>query len=118
MNKQELGKYGENIAVAYLESAGYGIIDRRFTTSSGEIDIVARNEQALIFVEVKSRSSYEFGHGAEAIGPLKLERMKVCFLEWIRARNVKTSLELRLDLISILIEEGKSPYLEHFEAVS
>ena len=58
MNKDNIGFEGENIACNYLESQGYKIIDRNFICNSGEIDIIAKYKEELVFVEVKTRTKY------------------------------------------------------------
>ncbi|MFT4185716.1 MAG: YraN family protein [Micrococcaceae bacterium] len=118
MNSQELGLYGEKLAARYLQFYGYDILDTRYAGSQGELDIIARNEEALAFIEVKTRSSYLSGHGVDMMTPAKLKRMQFVAHEWMLARDAKTSLELRYDLIAILVDEIKAPLLEHFEAVT
>ena len=62
------GKGGEDLAVKYLETHGYRVLDRNYTTNVGEVDIFATDERTLIAVEVKSRLSLEYGAPAEAVG--------------------------------------------------
>ena len=66
-----LGKSGENYACWELERRGYEILDRRYRTRVGEIDIVARDGETLAFIEVKARRSGRFGPPVEAVGPQK-----------------------------------------------
>ena len=60
-HRQSLGKRGEDLACEELERRGYAIVDRRFRTRCGELDIVARDGDVLVFVEVKARSGSSFG---------------------------------------------------------
>ncbi|MFT4245673.1 MAG: YraN family protein [Micrococcaceae bacterium] len=115
---QEIGLYGEKLAARYLQFYGYDILDTCYTSNEGEIDIIARNEEALAFIEVKTRSSYLSGHGVDMMTPAKLKRMQLVASEWMFARDAKTSLELRYDVIAILVDEVESPFLEHYEAVT
>jgi putative endonuclease len=71
----DLGRRGEEAAALYLASLGFDILERRFRTAAGEIDIVAREGDTLAFVEVKSRSSVSCGRPAEAVGSRKRVRL-------------------------------------------
>ena len=70
-----LGKSGENYACMELERLGYEILHRRFRTRIGEIDVVARDGETLVFIEVKARRSGRFGPPAEAVGPQKRHKL-------------------------------------------
>jgi putative endonuclease len=65
--KDGRGKYGERVAAQHLEAAGFEVLDRNWRCPQGELDIVARDGAALVFVEVKTRSSTKFGEPAEAV---------------------------------------------------
>jgi putative endonuclease len=67
IERQRMGKSGEDLAVAELERRGYAILARRYRTDRGEIDIVAQDGDTLVFVEVKARATAEFGTAAEAV---------------------------------------------------
>ena len=69
------GKTGEDLAVRYLETHGYRVLDRNFTTDVGEVDIFVTDEKTLIAVEVKSRLSLEYGTAAEAVGHEKIKKI-------------------------------------------
>jgi putative endonuclease len=71
----DLGRRGEEAAALYLASLGFRILERRFRTAAGEIDIVAREGDTLAFVEVKARSSVSYGRPAEAVGGRKRARL-------------------------------------------
>lgn len=75
LRKKLLGKRGEETAVKFLRRKGYQIIERNFSKRYGEIDIVAKEDDTLVFVEVKTRTSGEFGSGLEAITPWKLKAL-------------------------------------------
>jgi putative endonuclease len=70
-----LGKAGEDLACQELERRGYAVLARRYRRRGGELDIIARDGQTIVFIEVKSRSGLEFGSGAAAITALKRRRM-------------------------------------------
>jgi putative endonuclease len=73
--RQALGKRGEDLACEELERRGYDILDRRFRTRFGELDIVARDNGVLVFVEVRARGSGRFGNPAESVTAQKQRRV-------------------------------------------
>ncbi len=85
------GKKGEDIAVAYLKSNGYRIVERNYKCLFGEIDIVAKDGNTVVFVEVKSRKSEEFGDPQVAVG---LEKQKKNFEDFPQVFRGKTPLSL------------------------
>lgn len=113
---QALGRFGESLAVRYLEARGYQILDRNWRCRHGEIDIVARSGKQLAFVEVKTRSSNRYGHPFEAITPSKLSRMYVLARLWCVAHPSEGS-RPRLDVIGILVARGSTPLVEHLAGV-
>lgn len=115
--KDELGRRGEALAAHYLESAGLRIIDRNWRCTVGEIDLVALEGATLVVVEVKTRSSENFGHPLEAITPGKLERLYLLASRWARAHDLRFS-GFRVDAIAILDDGAREPVIEHLRAVS
>ena len=73
--KSELGKIGEQIATEYVEKLGYKIIKRNFYCKQGEIDIIAQDNQEIVFIEVKTRTNTNYGKPSEAINKVKLRHM-------------------------------------------
>ena len=100
MTKLQVGKYGEDLAVAFLEKRGYKIIDRNFRIRGGEIDIVAIEKNTLVFVEVKTRTSLQFGLPQESV-----TKNKIYFLEraakFYRNRRKNLPLAERIDVVAI-----------------
>lgn len=78
------GKTGEDLAVRYLETHGYRVLDRNFTTDVGEVDIFVTDEKTLIAVEVKSRLSLEYGTPAEAVGHEKIKKISQVTAQYIK----------------------------------
>jgi putative endonuclease len=74
--RQRLGYWGEEQAAKFLESSGYQVLARNFTTRYGEVDLVCIQDNVLVFVEVKTRSNDQFGPGEQAVGPRKLRALK------------------------------------------
>ncbi len=98
--RQELGKYGENLACAELEKRGYAILARRYRRRGGELDIIARDGPTIVFVEVKARDGCEFGAGVESVTALKRRRMAAVALDYL-FRHRLTECPCRFDVVSI-----------------
>ena len=73
--RHEIGKLGEDIVTKYLKELGYTIVERNFMAIQGEIDIIARDKNELVFIEVKTRTSMQFGRPVEAVNPLKQKHL-------------------------------------------
>lgn len=100
--KDALGRYGEQIAVDRLIDSGLDILDRNWRCPAGEIDIVALDGAALVFVEVKTRSSLAFGDPAEAVSRVKAARLRRLALHWLADHPDRHSEVLRFDVVSVL----------------
>ena len=86
--------------MAELERRGYAILARRYRTRHGEIDIIARDEETTVFVEVKARATDEFGAAAEALTPWKRRRLVRMAIDYI-ARNGLENQRCRFDVVAI-----------------
>jgi putative endonuclease len=119
-SKQLLGATGEEIAVDYLVSQGYVVFDRNWRSKSGEIDIIAsekfNSQDELIFIEVKTRSSRDYGDPIEAISATKYLRMYRLALEWL-SENSASREAWRLDVISIVISRAQEIEIDHLKRV-
>ena len=119
-SKQLLGATGEEIAVDYLISQGYVVFDRNWRSKSGEIDIIAsekfNSQEELIFIEVKTRSSRDYGDPIEAITATKYLRMYRLALEWL-SENSASREAWRLDVISIVISRAQEIEIDHLKRV-
>jgi putative endonuclease len=98
--RQAFGKSGEDLAVEELERRKYEITARRYRTRHGEIDIVARDGDTVVFVEVKARATAECGTAAEAVTRAKQRRLVRMAIEYI-AHNDIHDLPLRFDVVAI-----------------
>ena len=98
--RQRLGIVGENLAARELASRGYAILERRYRTEYGEIDIVARDGDTLVFVEVRARASAEFGTAAESITDAKKRRVARMAVDYI-ARHHVADTECRFDVVAV-----------------
>lgn len=109
----ELGIYGEDLAAAHLVAAGYEVLARNWRCRDGELDIVARDGDAVVFVEVKARSSADFGMPAEAVGALKARRIRGLACRWLVENRPPDAQELRFDVVSVVRRRGAAPELVH-----
>ena len=100
IQRQILGKISEDRAAAELERRGYAILARRYRTRHGEIDIVARDGETVVFVEVKAKETAEFGTAAEAVTVRKQRRVISMAVDFL-ARNRLTSHPCRFDVVAI-----------------
>jgi putative endonuclease len=100
VQRQVLGIQGEDLAVAELARQGYAVLARRYRTRHGEIDIVARDGETIVFVEVKAKESAEFGTAAHAVDVLKQRRVISMAVDYL-ARNRLTSRPCRFDVVAI-----------------
>ncbi|ADL07835.1 YraN family protein [Thermosediminibacter oceani] len=114
MNHKELGKFGEDYALNYLKSNKYEIIKVNYRCKHGEIDIIARERNTVVFVEVKTRASDAFGRGMEAVDRSKQKKIRAAALNFLNEYNRPIG-DLRFDVIDIKMNPGKLPDLVHLK---
>lgn len=109
----ETGKKGEDIAAQILHHKGYIILKTNWRHRRTEIDIIAQDGQTLVFVEVKTRSTAYFGDPSESI----TERKEALLFDAAGAYMEETDHEgpIRFDIISVIMEPGKTPTVDHYE---
>jgi len=117
MDKDELGRRGEEIAAAHLRAKGFELLDRNWRVREGELDIVAREGAALVVVEVKTRSSARFGMPIEAITRAKAQRLRRLAYAWAREHDQRAQ-HLRIDAVGIIAPDGVPVQVRHFRAVA
>jgi len=104
INKRELGSFGENIAVDYLTKNNFIILERNYRYGRfGEIDIIARENEYICFIEVKTRSSNLFGTPSEAVNIKKQNSIKTLAQIYLKQMDMKNK-NLRFDIVEILIQ--------------
>ena len=108
----ELGKKGEEIAVGYLKKEGYKILARNWFYDHKEIDIIARQGEEIVIVEVKTREGDYFEEPWEAVSTRKIRNLIEAADAWLNQRNV--DLETRFDVISIIFSDDVHYELTHF----
>lgn len=111
----ELGQWGEEQAVNYLEGKGYRILERDWRSGHRDIDIIARTTAEIVFVEVKTRRTSRFGSPCEAVDYRKRRHLQEAINHYIRSRQI--DMPFRFDIISITAADPGHPRIEHFEDV-
>jgi putative endonuclease len=115
MNRQEVGKLGEKLAQKFLKKKGYHIRETNFRCREGEIDFVAQQKDYLVFVEVRTKSSLDFGTPEESITQSKKEKLIASALTYISTHQNLPSL-WRIDVVAIEVDQkGKSKRIELIE---
>lgn len=114
---REIGNYGEQIAADHLSSHGVQILDRNWRCTVGEIDIVGRDGDALVFYEVKTRRSARFGSPAEAITAAKAARLRRLALCWLTDHTQRAP-HVRVDVLAVTLFGDGHTQVEHLRAVT
>jgi putative endonuclease len=114
--KDVLGRRGERLAEEFLSGSGLVILDRNWRCPQGEIDLVARDGEELVFVEVKTRTSTAFGHPLEAITALKLARLRRLAAAWCSEHETRAR-GIRLDAVAVLAPPCGEPVIEHLRRI-
>jgi putative endonuclease len=115
LRRKLLGRQGEDAATNYLKKNNYQILCRNYTCKLGEIDIVARERDFIVFVEVRSRSSEDFGLPQETINRRKKMKLRNLARYYLKETG-KSDENCRFDIIALVLEEGGNvKRLEHIE---
>ncbi|MGW3951949.1 YraN family protein [Streptomyces sp. NPDC004752] len=123
MNAQQarnaLGRYGEELAARRLTAAGMTVLERNWRSGrSGEIDIVARDGDALVVCEVKTRRGGCYEHPMAAVTPKKAERLRGLAERWIQSHDGVPPGGVRVDLVGVLLPDRGAPVVEHARGVA
>lgn len=112
--KQSLGRWGEERAAEFLEAKGYEVLGHNIRTEYGEIDLLARYHDILIFVEVKTRSSLDFGHPEEAVTDSKKQHMADAAESYLQS-HPEHEADWRVDVITVRRRANQRQEIAHFE---
>ncbi|MGH8867931.1 MAG: YraN family protein [Actinomycetes bacterium] len=115
--KDAVGRYGEDVAARYLAEAGMVVLARNWRCPHGEIDIVARDGDALVVCEVKTRTGTAFGSPFEAVTPIKAARLRRLAGLWLDEHGVRPR-EVRLDVVGVLRHKRGAAQVEHLRGVA
>lgn len=104
--RHETGKVGEDIATTYLQQIGYEIIQRNFECKQGEIDIIAKDKDEIVFVEVKTRASALYGEPKDAVDRIKKKHIYRSAEFYIYIKHLENH-PVRMDVIEVYKKQGK-----------
>jgi putative endonuclease len=110
--KDAVGAYGERVALAHLVDQGMVVLDRNWRCREGELDLILRDGSDLVFVEVKTRRSDRFGTPAEAVGALKVRRLRRLAAQWLAQAGVRPP-GVRFDVVSVYPRPSGPARVEH-----
>lgn len=110
-NMTKMGRFGEEIALRYLRGKGYSLIGRNFHIFGGEVDLICKKNDIIVFVEVKLRSGHNFGTGGEALTRVKKQKLLRAAFAFLREHPSRW----RMDLLDIHFHKptGKA-FVQHF----
>lgn len=113
-HKLDIGKEGEEIAVNFLKLKGFEILERNYHFGHGEIDIVAKDKNDLVFVEVKTRINLELGEPEYAVNQKKINQIKKMAELYLFDKEIE-EVSCRFDVIAVLLNDKKNPKITHYE---
>lgn len=110
--RQLVGAWGEQRAADHLLAAGMVLLDRNWRCRAGEIDIIARDGDVLVFVEVKTRRGDAFGAPVDAVSPRKTARLRQLAAHWLAESGLHPS-QVRFDVVSVIRRQVGGVRIEH-----
>lgn len=113
-NKKVTGDRGEDIAADFIKQNGFEIIKRNYRFGHGEIDIIAKQKEILVFIEVKTRKNLEFGPPELAVTKSKQRQIRKISEAYL-VDNKITDMDCRIDVIAILLKKNLPPEINHIE---
>jgi len=112
--QQRIGRSGEQKAVEYLSEMGYQLLEHNYSSLYGEIDIIALDQDMVVFVEVKTRTSNTFGTPEDSVTATKIEKLQNTALMWL-LDHPEAPEDWRIDVISVLIDQENNLLdMQHF----
>lgn len=108
----DLGRKGEELAARLCTERGLSILELNHRTRLGEIDIIAKDGDVLVFIEVKTRAGNAYGAPFEAVTLKKRQKIRTVALSYLK--KLKTEVPVRFDVISVSMQ-GKEPFLEYIQ---
>ena len=109
----ELGKWGEDVAANYLERQGYTIIERDWKSGHRDLDIIAREGDTVVFVEVKTRRNRQFADPEMAVDYQKIRHLQQAANHYIKYRHIDH--DIRFDIITVVGTMDETPSIEHIK---
>lgn len=113
VKKRERGTLVEKLAEEFLLAQGYSLVARNWRVRQGELDLVMRDKDTLVFVEVRSRTNLDCGHPAETVNRAKQRRLARLAEIWL-ALNAPMTPSCRFDVVTVITAPNANPMIEHF----
>lgn len=113
LSKEQVGRLGEKLGARFLRRRGYRVVARNYMCSAGEVDLIALDQDSVVFVEVKTRRDDTTGHPEDAVNFRKRRKLTAvarCYLLQTGAQHRPC----RFDVIAIVLKDGCKPEIEHF----
>jgi putative endonuclease len=114
--RNALGAYGERVAARHLVTDGMELLDRNWRCRWGELDLIARDGDALVFCEVKTRRTTQYGGPAEAVIEVKAHRIRRLAAQWMSDTG-QHAREVRFDVVAVLASGAGAAEVEHLRGV-
>lgn len=114
--RQQTGRTGEDLAADWVRRRGWAVLDRNWRCADGEIDLVVRDGDDLVVVEVKTRRGLGFGHPAEAVTRAKLARLRRLAARWLSAHDLHPA-GVWVEVLAVLLLPGAEPVVERLEGL-
>lgn len=116
--RADIGTLGEQLAVEHLQAAGLRVLARNWRCRYGELDVIAADDAAgtVVFVEVKTRTSDQFGGVVQAVTPEKVRRLRRLAGLWLAAQDVRWA-AVRIDVVGVRIGRQRTPEITHLRGV-
>jgi putative endonuclease len=113
--RRAVGAYGERVAARHLREQGLVVLDQNWRCPDGEVDLVLRDGDDIVFCEVKTRRSDLFGTPAEAVGPRKIRKLRQLAHRWLAERGVHPR-EIRFDVVEVLPQRRGATRVAHIRS--
>ena len=114
--KDAVGRHGETVVARLLEQDGWEVLARNWRTARGELDLVARDGNTLVAVEVKTRRGTGYGSPLEAVTPVKVARLRRLLAAWL-AEQPQSYPDVRIDVVGVMLPRAGAAQLEHVRGV-
>ncbi len=114
MSRVNIGQWGEDVACRYLSRKKYRIIEKNYRLKTGEIDIIAQKDEYIVFIEVKTRSSNQYGRPSQAVSDFKKKRIVKTALQFICEKKMLNQ-SIRFDIVEIDYATFNEYQVNHIE---
>jgi putative endonuclease len=118
-NRKQIGDYGENLALEAYVKAGYELVAKQYRCAMGEIDLIVRNQDALVFVEVRTKTNQRYGSAEESITDKKkktIRKVSQFFLQDLTYNDRFNQIAIQFDVIAITIDkQSKQAWIKRYD---